>query len=664
MDIEKRVIKNGTEQESAKSYNKAWWKVEEKNCYSDIFAVVAEIKRRQQYRATGNIRNAKLYKNRHISGLQATNFSKSTAAENLRVNRITFNVVKSTIDTATAQVAESKTRPYFLTEKGNWAQQEKAKKLTQFMDGQMDYMGFYDKSPKVFRDCGIFGKGLMKIYSKDQKVECRRVLSNDIFVDDTEALYGDPRQLHHTEDVDKQMLIAMFPDRASEIMRASVMDAADSFSSVATDQCTILESWHLPSCHGADDGIRVISIDTATLVKVPYKRSYFPFATIDWSDPVVGWYGDGIADELTGIQLEINKTLRNIQLAIKNVAIPRTWVEMGSKVNTKHITNIVGSIVEYLGTKPAFESPQAMSPDVYAHLENLFRKAYEITGVSMMTATAEKPGGVNSAVGMRTLNDVASQRFSITKKAWDKFHLDAARMVIDEMKDIAEERKRDTKNGKATDPNAIKIETGDFIESIKWSDVYMPDDKYILRCFPTGFLPTQPGAKLEKVIELTEAGYYDREESMDLLDFPDLKAINRFKQSPRAIARKIVEGILFEGRYLSPQPFYPLDKCRAFALSAYLYGETEKAPEDRLEMLRNFIAECDALIEKATAEKAKAAAELIASQQNLDAQTQPPTPSEGEIPLGPESGLGLPDEFGEMGLSGVEPGGQELPEVF
>ena len=68
-----------------------------------------------------------------------------------------------------------------------------------------------------------------------------------------------------------------------------------------------VESWHLPSMNGADDGRHVIHMDTVILEDEQYTYTSYPFVFCKWGDACVGFAGISLAEQLKNIQLEINK---------------------------------------------------------------------------------------------------------------------------------------------------------------------------------------------------------------------------------------------------------------------------------------------------------------------------------------------------------------------
>ncbi len=628
-----------------------WWVVPEEKAYNEVFAVCRWVRENQSYRAVANLRYARLYSNMEILGLQAFNFARTNNIKNAMTNRVTYNVIKSCTDTAVAKIGKERPRPLFLTEKGNYSMQQKAKKLTQYIDGQFDHMETYPKGRAAFRDACVFGSGAIKIFEQNYEVKMERVLTDELLVDDTEAMYGAPRQLYQIKNIDRRVLMEAFPEDAGAIANATNLDRSGLSSRIVSDMVTVVEAWHLPSAPGAKDGKHIIAVDNKTLSHEDWEKEYFPFEFFYWHRNILGFWGVGVAEELVGIQLEINKLLRNVQIAQSLAAVPRVWLEESNRVAKGNINNQIGAINTYRGAPPIFQTPTAMNAEIYNHIETLYMKAFEITGLSHMAATAEKPAGVDSAVGMRTLNDIASQRFADVQLDWEDFHVRLARQTVNCTKDIQEKLEKERNAGKdVPDTLQVKVQGSDFMESIKWKDVFMPDDAYVLRVFPTGILPSEPSGKLEKVMEMVTAGFYTQEEARSLLDFPDLAKVNTRKNSQTDIVLKILDTMLTEGRYIAPEPFMNLEPARLLAQEVYMQAQVDNAPEPRLELLITFMEDIEALL-------------------NPEPEPEPGMDEMAmlEEPL-PEELPGLPAGPGEMG--GMEipmetmpglPGGDEIP---
>lgn len=565
--------------------NNNWWLVPDEQIHQHVLSVVNGICERQSYRRTLNIRYARMYSNLELLGFTHTS-SVGRSSTDLVKNRVTYNIVQSVIDTAHSKIAKMKPKPMFLTEGGDFTQQQRAKKLTKYMEGVFYDSDLYAESKRVFLDGGVFGTGALKIYSNGYKICVERVIPDEIFVDDYDGIYGKPRQLHQVTYVDRSRLIELYPDFKNQI-KAAQSKSDSSYDTQTSDLIQIIESWHLPSSEDSKDGKHVITISGATLFSEGWDKDYFPFVFFRWCERLSGFYGQGIAEQLTGIQIEINRLLRNIQKAQSLVAIPRVILDSNSKVSTSTLNNEVGSILKVSsgGRDPKFFTPTAMNPEVYNHLKWLIQSGYEQTGVSQLSATSRKPGGITSGVALREYNDIETERFALVSQRFEQFHLDAARIIIDMSRDLYKDNKS----------LSVKIKGKDFIETIKWSEVDLPNEKFDMKVWPVSLLPSTPAGKLQKVQELIQAGFIDKETAMSLLDFPDLEGYESLSTANSQIVKKQLEQMLQDNKYSPPEPAMDLDYAFKITQLAYLKAKIENVPEENLELLLRYMDDIDRL---------------------------------------------------------------------
>lgn len=570
------VINYHKDAQNVMKANPRWWTEDDKEIYQHIFGYLRSLEQDQGPRRLQWLQFARLYQNQNPVGF-FTGVSQNAVGQAGIKECPAVNVVKSCIDTATSKIGKSKPRPMFLTEAGNYKQQTRAKKLTQYMDGQFDVMGLYAQARAVFRDGGVFGTGALKIYIDQDKgtVECERVLPDELIVDDAEAIYGKPRQLHQKKYLSRDVLIAMFPKYKSKIQDAPLAFTNAPRQAGTPDLVRVVESWHLPSSKEATDGKHSICLENCTLFSEDYTKDWFPFVFWQWSPRVAGFWGMGLAEELFGTQLEISKLLRNIQLAMHLVAVPRVWVQNGSVVSTSHINNEIGSVVRYTGTEPRFFTPAAMSSEIYEHLRWLIKSAYEQTGISQLSANAQKPAGLESAVALREYQDIESERFQVVGQRWEDFFLEATKIIIALTKDMVEMGIK----GK------VKVAGKQFMDTVKWSEVDMEDDQYVLRCFAANILPTQPAGRLAKVQELVQAGWLTKELGRKLIDFPDIEAAMQQELSSTELTDKMIDKILIDGDWISPEPEMDLNEALITSQKRLIEAHLQNYPELNIELL-------------------------------------------------------------------------------
>jgi len=573
--------------------NYYWWKRNEKELYKAVFQYVSHLRRNQDYRHTNNRKYLRLYSNYEILDLQTYSYFRDEASAALQ-NRVTLNVVQSMVDTVTAKITKNKPKPSFLTEAGDFSMQQKAKNLTDFVYGQFYATKFYEKATQAFRDSCIFGTGAVKIFHKNGKMCAERVFIDELIVDDAESVYGEPRQMHQIKQVHKDVLKTMYPDSVSQIeaISSDMVDHQTDFSMHTnnSDMLWTIESWHLPSGPDADDGKHTITIQNHTLFSEEYKKDYFPFVFLRWNPRAMGFFGQGISEQLQGLQLEINKILRTIQVSMHLVSIPKIYLEASSKVVTAHLDNKIGGIIRYAGTPPTNGPLANIPPELFSHLDRLYQRAYQIIGISELSAQSQKPAGLESGRALREFNDIETERFMDVGMRYEQFFLDASKIFINEIKHLVEDSGEDLE---------VKVQGAEFIKKIKWSEVNMDEDKYVMKLYPTSSLSSTPAGRLQDVQEMIQAGFVSAEEGRDLLDFPDLKGYYNYANSPIEDIKRTIELIVDKGEYYSPEPYQDLEYGVSKLQQAYLFYRTRDLPEERLELMRRWIEDAQTLLKKA-----------------------------------------------------------------
>lgn len=559
-----------------------WWMLKDSDAADAISITLNLIRDAQSFRATQWIVSARLYGNLAPTTLAGVSFSKLAAQQPALRDRISYNVVQSVVDTAVSRITRNRPKPLFLTSGGNYKKQREAKKLNKFMDGV-----FYENSTHalgaiVFRDAAVWGDGFIHVFAKGDRVCHERVMSSEIFVDDVEALYGQPRQMHRVKQVDRQVLFDMFPDDRDKIAAAPLTRTEEAGRSMVSDMVTVRESWHLPSGPGADDGKHCITIDGAVLGEVePWPHQWFPFARVQWTPRLYGYWGQGLAEQLQNIQLEINKLLWVIQRSMHLAGSFKIFIENGSKIVKEHLNNDIGTIINYSGIPPQYVTPPIVAPEVYAHLQTLKNSAYEQAGISQLAAANLKPDGLNSGRAIREFNDIQSDRFHTIAKGYENMFMDIGRLSVEVVKMIAEQ----TGEYKVRTPGKKDVEVVDF------ADIKLSDDDYVMQCFPVSSLPNDPAGRLQTVQEYAQAGFLSPRQARRLLDFPDLEQIEDLANAEEDMLHKVFEKIVDDGDYTSPDPLDDLALSKQMCLEYYASGKANNLREDRLELLRRYLSQ-------------------------------------------------------------------------
>ncbi len=627
----------------------AWWTQPEEQVANSLFEYLSSLDNEQSYRQEENYKFLRMYGSQNIDYLRG--FTPSRAIEYTTTqNRVTLNVVQSMIDTVVSKIGKNKPRPQVLTEGGNFSQQRRAKKLSQFIEGQFYASDFYAKAAIAFLDSCIFGTGVLKIYKEDNEIKVDRIFIDELKVDDRECVYGAPRQMHQERWVHREVLISMFPEQEM-LIRAATSPQNSNYTRInqsSPDMIMVKESWKLPSKKDAGDGRHVMCIQNHTMLDEKWEKCYFPFIFWRWGLRPLGFFGQGLAEQLQGLQIEINKILRTIQVSMHLVSVPKLFVEASSKVVSAHLDNRIGSVIKYAGVKPEPGQLGVIPPELFSHLDRLYQRAFEIAGISQLSATSQKPAGLNSGKALREYNDLETERFMTVAQRYEKSFMDAVPLMIDLAKEIDEDLKEEG-------GYKLKIKGKKFLETIKWKDVSMEEDQYTMQVFPASALSSTPQGRLADIQELIAAGFMSKEDAMKLLDFPDLQGFYNYANAAVDNIDRAIERMVEDGEYTTPEPYQNLAFGIERMQQAYLRYQNEDAPEERLELLRRWMADARGLLERAA---------IDGTRQTMEQQAQIEQVAQRELDgatPAPEAALQAAEVQAEVAPEQLEPQALEAP---
>lgn len=566
-----------------------WWLTDDSDkAAMQMLTSAAFLKESQGYRFRQAAVYARLYGNQSLYSFAGNNISKMDSQLGLPSERPTFNLVQSVTDTLVSRITQSRPQPVFLTDNGDYKQRTLAKKLNNFTAGEFYNTKAYEKGTTCLRDALVEGTGVLHIYEdQDQKVALERVLLTELLVDPNEAMYGEPRQLYRMKLVDRNVLIANFPKykKQLELAAKGTPDNSSDASKSVADLVMVVEGWHLRSGKNTTDGRHTLACSTCSLLDEEYTKDRFPFVFMHYAPRLLGFWSQGVAEQLMGTQMELNSILYTISRAIKLVGVPRVFQEDGSKVMSAAHNNEVGVIVKYRGVKPSYEVAPCNAPELYAERDKLIAYGYQQCGVSALQASSQKPQGLDSGEAIRSYDDISTDRFASLARRYDNMFIDLTYQIIDLAKDICE---RDdaystiypNKNG----TKEINLKKADLI-----------NDSFIIQCFTQSSLPKDPAGRLAKVTEMVQSQMISLQEGRRLLDYPDLEQIEKLANAGEERIFQILDDIIETSKYTPPDPFMDLELATT-TVTQYinLYGQA-KLEESKAQLLRDFFAQVQTL---------------------------------------------------------------------
>lgn len=563
-----------------------WWTEDNESRRAEIVCDVASrLWRDQASTREGMLRAARMYGSLPMMGLSPRLYRQRTMS---RGRRLAFNVVKSVVNTYVAMVTKDKPKVSFITSGGDDAMQRRAKRLEKFVDGTCYDQALHIQAYQCVRDSALFTFGITKFF-KDKidpdkpRVGIERTLPWEWLFDDQESANGKPPNAYHIKFMDRRAVAVDNPDLAGEIMLAGgggFDDVGESVDQVnLVEWCVVVEAWHLPP-NAKTPGrhtICVVGVDTP-LEDEEWTYPRFPAEILYRERPIQGIHGESLADELGPIQVEMSRLLMSIQRA-QMYAVGHWLVEENSNVNTKQIDDVQASIIRYRGTPPTFHAANAVASDVYAHLDRIWGRAFELVGVPQMNAAGQKPAGINSGKGLLVYAEVTSTRFKPCYAEYQDWYMRCAQQIIHLAADIAEDHKDFTVRA-----------PGKMMDAIKWADVHMREEEYVLQMYPTNFLAEEPAAKLDQVQVMLNSGMIpDAREGRRMLAMPDDEAARSYEDASYDNTMEAARLIIEKGEYFAPIGQMDLKDAIRWMQMIFLKARFNKVPQDRLDLMTRWI---------------------------------------------------------------------------
>lgn len=576
---------------------KEWWKSEnDLQLAAELCGTASYLKTNQTYRSRQLAANVRLYCGLSVYSYAGSNVSQMNRTKSLPEDRPTFNLIQACADTLVSRIGQDRPEPKFLTDGADYKQRHLAQALNRFILGEFYQTKTYEKAVKVLRDAIVMGTGVLKVYEgEDGKVSVDRVMATDLYVDDNDSLNGAPQQMIQLKLMDRDKLRANSTKNVGKIIDGtpqSYPDNAPDSGRTTADQVMVVEGWKLPSgpdrkAPGYIAGRHTIATINGIVFDEEWHKPKFPFVFLNYSDPFLGFFGQGLGTQLFGTQLTLNRILYTIAQAITLVGVPRVFIEQNSKVSKTAINNQLGVMCTYSGVKPSYEVAPCNAPELYSERDKIIQYGFQQCGVSMMQASSQKPEGLNSGASIRSFDDISTDRMATLSKKYTDLFVDLAYLIADTAMDIA---KRDGKY-QTVYPNK------DGTKEIDLPAMKFMEDPFVIQCFSESSLPRTPAGRIQTVTEQVQAGMLSLKEGRRLMRFPDLEQNERLDNASEERIFKYLDAIVEDGDYTPPDAFMDLQLATQLCvqyINLYLAANLE---EKKADMLRDFFKTCQSLIQ-------------------------------------------------------------------
>lgn len=438
-------------------------------------------------------------------GFRRSNTQRNTTPD------MSYNVIKSCIDTLQSMVEERGVRPFLNLKKGQYRDVRIAKILQYFFDQHFEKIGLSKTMANIFKNSAIFDTGVLQIVGK----EVKSVLPWQIYVDPAEELYGKITKVYYER---KQYPVSIVEDNIKQV----------------NDTTTFGEYWDLKK------KIHVRFYETGEMFSETYNGP-IPFLKLYFSSPVLKGC-NSLADQLRSIQLEINFLLNAVKDASQKTNINSIFMPKGAFVGAKKLNNGVGNIIEYdatrLNSAPlTVSTPPFADPEYMKTFEELKANAAELTGVSQLAQASLKPAGINSGKGLQTLEDIQAGRFESIFRSIVKMYVDLTILFVELQPD-----------------EEMVLPEDDFRMNCTWKAAKELMSKMKIQYCGTDAVSKDPATKAQVIQMYIQSGLVPQEMIAQLLEVPDLDTTYSVMQNSWNSIQTVIDRCIFEDKFEIP-PF-------------------------------------------------------------------------------------------------------------
>ena len=402
-----------------------------------------------------------------------------------------INVIKSCIDTLTSKIAQSKVRPFFNTQNGTFKDIQTVKQAQAFFDLYYDLQNVNKKVSEAFRDSCIFDTGVIYIDEITKKID--RVHPWQVYVRPAEVDYNKiTRVYYEREDYPTTLL----DDELLKKVNNNSIDYVnygvyyDTFNEIKAE------------------------IVSGQVVRITaYKVKKIPFIFMHYCAPIIGNTSQSIVDMLNSIQLEIDNLMMKIKDASQLNPALTFCVPKGSSVKTSQLNNRVGQILEYTATPNMTGSPVTVATPAFIDsqymqlIEELKQSAYELVGISQLSAMSTKPTGLDSGVALSTMENIESDRFETQLNQVIRAYVEIAKTCIEVF----------------PENDTILPEDNQRL-SIKWKDIVEESNKMVVQFSAADSLSKDPSTKLQQLQMLAQTGIIPTTRIAQFMELPDIQS--------------------------------------------------------------------------------------------------------------------------------------------
>ena len=428
-----------------------------------------------------------------------------------------LNIIKSAIDAVVSKIATAHCRPFVNTVNGSFKTIQICKQLQVFFDYFFEEKKVSAKIVEALRDACVFDSGY--IYIDEDSGDVKNLPSWNVYT----------RQV---EKNDFKSVYVEFPNCSVDTLKDSDFDLLTKEEK---------EELYITIGYFYDSKSKTKAILVNRNIREIKETDFdvVPVVAIRYTAPVVGTGTLSICDMLRGIQIEVDELMKRISDAsVLNPALT-FFIPNASNIKVGQLNNRVGNIVQYnapVNDRPVeVATPEFISNQYISLLDNLVEKAYNMVGISQLSAQGKKPAGLDSGVALATQADIESDRFQVLLDQYIQMFVDVAKIMVQifaKHKDI--------------------IEPSRYSLRITWGEVEKEFHKMRIQFSCADSLSKDPSEKLKQLQTLAQAGIIPSTQIASLLELPDINRGYSAANNGFNATMTLIDACIYEDKFDIP----------------------------------------------------------------------------------------------------------------
>ena len=416
------------------------------------------------------------------------------------------NVIKSVIDSLVSKLSNNKVRPFFAPVDGTFKTKKVIRQAQQFFDIDYDKINLNNIISETFKDACIFDIGYIIINPFTFEVE--RVPSYCI-----EEL---------NVNGENKVALIKWIHQPSLILDKYGIEAKRQYINV---EMLIKENE------------AILYVDEKKVKTIPTNG--YPIVNVYYNEPINNGKTVSIVDELEGIQTQID--LINAKIAATSQLTPANlvFIDEQSGLKSSDINNKDCQIYP-VGIQPGntanpvnVVTPVPFDPYWSSMLDFYINKAYDMIGISQLSAQSRKPSGLDSGIALQTMEDIESDRFEVQVNHFINAYINVTRKLIEII------------------PEDFEILPADKYQStMTWAALKEQNNLYKVQYSAATSLSKEPAERAKQIIQMSQIGLITPSKAAELMDMPDLtdaySDAEAMEMAVSAVINNAVEYDLYE----------------------------------------------------------------------------------------------------------------------